>query len=124
MRPSLHGLRLIGLLALFAGTGSALAQQPEHQVQALLEGVRSPQHAHHVDLLLLELDGVLMSRTDVHHGDLLLLVRADSPVDEGAVAEVLARTGVRMRCWTRRPREDAPFKRLDPRECAATPEAR
>lgn len=118
--------RSFGLLIAWAvgGLGALHAQEPLHQVQAVVTGVHTAQQAQHADRALLELEGVRMSRTDVNTANLFLLVRADSPVNETLVGQALAPSGIRVHCWVRKPRSDAPIRPLDPAQCLADPATR
>lgn len=87
------------------------------QVQAVVHGLRSPQQALHVDQIIHGMNGVLLSRTDATSENLFILVRADVALDPTELRALLAPMGIRIACWTRRPRSEAPYQPLDPKAC-------
>jgi hypothetical protein len=91
---------------------------PMDRIQAAVFGLHSAQQAHHVDIILNGLQGVLLSRTDLHSRNLFLFVRADSPISEAQLQQLLKPMGVRIGCWSRTPRTDEPFHPLDADHCA------
>ena len=91
---------------------------PVDRVQAAVYGLHSAQQAHHIDVILNGLQGVLLSRTDLHSRNLFLFVRSDSPVSATQVQQLLKPMGVRIGCWTRAPRTDEPFHPVDADHCA------
>lgn len=95
----------------------AQAQGPVDRVQAAVFGLHSAQQAHHIDIILNGLQGVVLSRTDVHSRNLFLFVRADSPIREAQLQQLLKPMGVRLGCWSRAPRTDEPFHPVDADHC-------
>lgn len=117
-----RAIRSILTAVILVSTGAARAQSPaQDQVQAVIIGLHTPQQAHHVDELLRTMDGVLVSRTDLHTSNLFMLVRADSPMTRALVDQRLVGTNLEVRCWTRSPRTEAPFHHLDAQQCTALP---
>ena len=121
----MFGARLFGIisvgLAIACGPSPASAQDSAvDQVQAIVIGLRSPQHALQADRHLNAIPGVLLTRTDQHTQNLFLLVNADSPDVEAAIRSALAPLGLKLSCWTRGPRRDRPFVHLDPEQCDET----
>lgn len=97
------------------------AQEGRHQVQAVIEGVRTPQHAHQAAVLIRQLPGVDMGRVDHNTRNLLLHLDPASPVTQAQLEQVIAPLGMSLRCYRRGPIEGAPFRHLDPRTCGQAP---
>jgi len=111
------------LMAMVCTTSKADAQDgdpPTGQIQAIVNGVNSPHHAHQADLILRQEHGVLMSRTDHNTRNILLHVAPDSELDMAALNTLLAPIGMSVRCVQRTLLGSAPFKHLDPRQCDGT----
>ncbi len=94
------------------------------QVQAVVDGLGSPHQALRADDRLRALNGVLLSRTDVHTSNLYLLVRSDAVLTVNEVRAAVAPLGLTVRCFVRGPRADNPFRHLDPGQCGNTIETR
>jgi hypothetical protein len=112
--------------ALIVGSfiAASLCAQPTDgidQVQAVVHGLRTPQQALHVDQMIHAVDGVLVSRTDFASRNLFILLRSDSALDPEALRTMLAPSGIRLSCWSRRPRSQQPFEPLDPSACEPGP---
>ena len=101
------------------------AQEGRHQVQAVIEGVRTPQHAHQAAVLIRQLPGVEMGRVDHNTRNLLLHLGPGSPVTQAQLDQAIAPLGLSLRCYRRSPLEGAgPFRHLDPRTCGQAPAER
>jgi hypothetical protein len=120
MHPQMVRMGLIlAMVVPWASTSLwAQSQAPVDRVQAAVYGLHSAQQAHHIDIILNGLQGVLLSRTDVHSRNLFLFVRSDSPVNEAQLQQLLKPMGVRIGCWSRAPRTDEPFHPVDADHCA------
>lgn len=101
--------------------GASAQSADVEQVQAVVIGLRSPQQALQADRHLSGIPGVQLTRTDMHTSNLFMLVDAASPDQESAVRSSLSSLGLRLACWRRSPRSDAPFRHLDPDQCQETP---
>ena len=105
--------------------GPVVAQQPTpHQVQAVVDGLRSPQHAHEAALLIGQQPGVRVCRVDHNTRNLMLQVDASCGLTREQVATLIAPLGMDVRCWTRGPLTAEPFRHLDPRACGFDPLAK
>ncbi|MBK8614986.1 MAG: hypothetical protein IPN85_16350 [Flavobacteriales bacterium] len=103
-------------------SGNLMAQSTGmDQVQAVVVGLHSAQQAHHVDVMLRDVEGVRMSRTDVTTRNMLIWVEANSTLNKTGLQDLLTPYGLTLRCWSRVPRSNAPFKHLDPDHCGDTP---
>lgn len=111
----------MALVMAFYQRASAQEVPVTEQVQAVINGLRTPQEALMVDRHLGHIPGVLLTRTDLHTSNLYMLVRADSPDQEEAVRATLERMGLHLGCWTRTPRNGEPFAHLDPARCNELP---
>ena len=122
----LHKGVWIAAIALIGAVSHGIAQDlaPLHQVQAVVDGVRSPQHAYEADLVLRALPGVVLTRTDHNTRNLLMHVPADLPISAAVLNEALATLGMSVRCYQRGPIGQGPFRHLDPRDCGLTPTVR
>lgn len=98
---------------------SAYAQQPPdlHRVQAVVDGVRSPQHAWQADSILSAQPGIVISRTDYNTRNLMLHLQPACGLQEAEVEALLLPLGMSLRCWHRAPITAARFEHLDPRSC-------
>lgn len=94
-----------------------LAQEPLHQVQAIVDGVRNNRHAWQADSLMRLEPGVVVSRTDFNTRNVMLQISADCSLDRSSVNALLAPLGMSVRCWQRAPLVwGTPFRHLDPRD--------
>ncbi|MCC6575883.1 MAG: hypothetical protein IT228_00920 [Flavobacteriales bacterium] len=118
----LHKGLLIALM--LAAWARLSAQDTRQQVQAVVDGVRSPQHAHEAALLIRQLPGVEMCRVDHNTRNLLLHLHAGGTVTEAQLEEVIAPLGMGLRCVRTGPVQGASFRHLDPRTCEDPPAAR
>ncbi|MCB0765532.1 MAG: hypothetical protein KDB84_12540 [Flavobacteriales bacterium] len=102
---------------LFCCTLQMLAQSDQERIQCIVDGVRSPHHAHQADLVLRDQQGVLLTRTDYNTRNLLLHVALNSTLDKARVNELLAPLGMSVRCFTRGPLDGSAYRHMDPRDC-------
>lgn len=91
------------------------------QVQAVVVGLHSTQQAHHVDVMLRNVEGVRMARTDLTTRNLLIWIEPNRTLTATDLQELLTPFGLTLRCWSRVLRSNAPFKHLDPDHCGDTP---
>lgn len=110
------------LLALFVFLNSTAAAQEMQQVQAIVNGVRSPQHAAQADAILRVQAGVIISRTDFNTRNLLLHTTGQAVLGATQLNDLLAPLGMSVRCYQRSVVGSAPFHHLDPRTCGTPPE--
>ncbi len=96
------------------------AQQLQ-QIQAVVDGILSPQQAAQANAPLLELPGVHMSRLDQRTSNLFMHVEEGSPVDATVISDVLGQFGMSVRCFRRNIAGAEPFKHLDPQGCGTPP---
>ena len=122
----LHKGVWIAVFATICLVGRAWAQDPaaSHQVQAVVEGLRSPQHAYEADKLLRALPGVIISRTDHNTRNLFMRVSPQCAVSAASLNGTLAELGMSVRCFQRGPVGPEPFRHLDPRSCGLAPNNR
>ena len=90
-----------------------------HQIQAVVIGVNSPQHAHQADLILRAQPGVIMSRTDHNTRNILLHIAPNITLDQARLNELLAPLGMSVRCVERTLLGSTRFKHLDPQTCGS-----
>ena len=91
------------------------------QVQAVVVGLHSAQQAHHVDVMLRSVEGVRMSRMDLTTRNLLLWIDTNNSMTKAGLQDLLTPYGLSLRCWSRAPRSNTPYKHLDPEHCGDTP---
>jgi hypothetical protein len=114
---SLMTAAFIALAALAPPCASAQPSAGPHLVQAIVEGLTSPEQAAEVGQLVSEQAGVRMSRFDVHTRNMMLHVDPSCTLDRTGLADLLAPFGITLRCYIRRPAAAAPFQHLDPGQC-------
>ncbi len=107
------------MVVFFAGTGQgAHGQQTTlHQLQGVVVGLQDPQLARQLSLLVNELDGVVISRFDVHTQNVMVQMHPSCALDHATLNALLEPHGVRVRCVTRSTVGAAPFRHLDPQTC-------
>lgn len=114
-------LKMVLVTVCVCALGHGSFAQQLQQIQAVVDGVLSPQHAAQVNAPLRGLPGVHMSRVDHHTSNLFMHVEAGSPVDATVLANVLEPFGVSVRCFRRSAAGAEPFKHLDPQNCGTPP---
>lgn len=107
---------VLALLLLLHLTGAA--QQPVlHQVQAVVDGLRSREQAAYIQEQLRQLAGVRVARVDHNTRNLMLQVDPGSTLTADALQAALQPLGLGVRCYVRAPLGPAPFRHFDPRTC-------
>ncbi|MFN3874339.1 MAG: hypothetical protein ACK4L7_00305 [Flavobacteriales bacterium] len=94
----------------------------QHVVQAVVDGLSSPQVARQAGLLLQGQEGVLMARLDVPTRNMMLHVSERFALDRDAINTLLAPLGITARCFERRDARERPYQHLDPLRCGTQPE--
>lgn len=100
---------------------SASAQQLQ-EVQAIVDGLRSPQHAAQADDIIRQMPGVVMSRTDWNTRNFLMHTTSEGNMDATQLNALLQPIGLSLRCFQRQPVGSVPFHHLDPRACGIPPD--
>ncbi len=114
----------MALLAVSFGASGQGTPADLHQVQAIVEGTRTPQHAHAAAIVLRQQPGVVMCRVDHNTRNLLMHVTPDCTLSGNTMQDLLAPLQMSLRCYERRPLVPGSFRHLDPRDCGIGPEAR
>ena len=110
------------VVLLLMGVQAIRAQAPAlHQVQAVVDGLRSPRHAHEAALIIGQQPGVRVCRVDHNTRNLMLQVDPSCGLTKEQVATLIAPLGMDIRCWERGPLTADPFRHLDPRTCGVEP---
>lgn len=103
-------------------TFSPASQGQTDQIQAVITGITSSQHASEINAVLAAQPNVMMSRTDVHTKNLLIHALPDCALDLNALNALIQPFGVGARCFKREPLvQGVPFKHLDPQTCGESP---
>ena len=103
-------------------TFSASSQGQVEQIQAVITGIVSPQHAAEINAVLAAQPNVVMSRTDMHTKNLLIHALPACRLDQSAMNTLIQSFGVSARCFKRGPLvPGGQFKHLDPQACSAVP---
>lgn len=87
------------------------------QIQAVVSGPLTSHGARAITDHLAAHPGVRLCRVDPISRNMLLHVDAAFRMDERAIRHLLRTNGLHLRCYSRAPRTDAPFRLLDPRAC-------
>jgi hypothetical protein len=90
---------------------------PLHQVQAVVDGLRSPEQAAYAQEHLRAVAGVRVARVDHNTRNLMLQVDAACGINADDLGAVLQPLGLGIRCFGRRPIGPGAFHHLDPRTC-------
>ena len=114
-------LAFLAVIAAVCLASSGMAQEQTDLVRAVVDGVRSPEHAALADARLANIPGVLMSRTDRATSNLMLHVATDAPLSAADLNTALARLGIEVRCLRRAPLATGPYRHLDPGNCQELP---
>lgn len=91
------------------------------QIQAVITGIVSRQHAAEINAVLAAQPNVVMSRTDMHTKNLLIHALPECTLDLAALNSLIQPFGVGARCFKREPLVYGQFKHLDPQECSGGP---
>ncbi len=113
---------MVLIMASFLLPVADMVAQELHQVQAVVDGIRSPRHAAQADALLRQQEGVAMSRTDHQTRNLLIHVEAGTPIGPTELNAWLSPLGMSVRCHRRNAVNASTFRHLDPRTCGAAPQ--
>jgi hypothetical protein len=101
---------------------TARAQQPPlHQVQAVVDGLRSPEQAAYAQEHLHAVAGVRVARVDHNTRNLMLQVDPACGMNADDLGALLQPLGLGIRCFSRRPVGPGAFHHLDPRTCGQPP---
>lgn len=91
------------------------------QIQAVIAGIVSPQHAAEINAVLAAQPNVVMSRTDMHSKNLLIHALPECTLDVAAINALIHPFGVNARCFKRERLVPGQFKHLDPQSCGSGP---
>ncbi len=91
------------------------------QIQAVITGIVSPQHAAEINAVLAAQPNVAMSRTDMHTKNLLIHALPECALDLAGLNTLIQPFGVSARCFKREPLVHGQFKHLDPQKCNSVP---
>lgn len=106
----------LGLACAIAMSATSHAQQLQ-QVQAVVDGISSPQHAAMANEVLAPIAGVVMSRLDFRTKNLFMHVRPDCQLDAASLRLLIEPLGLSVRCFQRRNAVTGQFSHLDPQNC-------
>ncbi|MBK6473772.1 MAG: hypothetical protein IPF95_03565 [Flavobacteriales bacterium] len=122
LRSAAHAITLFCCILFWGAVGIA---QPSasalNRIQTVVEGVRTPQHAHQAAIILRARPGVVMCRVDHNTRNILLHVDPACTLSETEMNVLLAPVEMSVHCFTRSPSIDAPFRKLDPKNCGILP---
>lgn len=91
------------------------------QLQAVVDGLSSPQHAAQVNAVLTVMPGVLMSRLDHNTSNLFMHLAPGAHMDAAILGAALAPFGLTVRCCKRGETTGGKFHHLDPQACGEAP---
>lgn len=92
------------------------------QIQAVITGIVSPQHAAEINAVLAAQPNVVMSRTDMYTQNLLIQALPECTLNLAAINTLIQPFGVSARCFKREPLVyGGQFKHLDPQACSCGP---
>ena len=112
----------LALVVVCVITFSPASQGQTDQIQAVITGITSSQHASEINAVLAAQPKVMMSRTDVHTKNLLIHALPECTLDLNALNALIQPFGVDARCFKREPLvQGVPFKHLDPQKCSDGP---
>lgn len=112
----------MALLVVCVITFSPASHCQVDQIQAVITGIVSPQHAAEINAVLAAQPNVVMSRTDMHTKNLLIHALPACRLDQSAMNTLIQSFGVSARCFKRGPLvPGGQFKHLDPQACSAVP---
>ena len=109
----------LGLLCVISFPSAGHAQV--EQIQAVITGIVSPQHAAEINAVLAAQPNVVMSRTDMHTKNLLIHALPECTLNLAAINTLIQPFGVVARCFKRGPLVHGEFKHLDPQTCSGVP---
>lgn len=89
------------------------------QIQGVIDGLISPQHAAEINAVLAAQPGVWMSRTDANTKNLLMHVAPTCNIDPATIDHLLQPFGASVRCFRREPLRPGQFRHLDPQTCGS-----
>lgn len=110
-------LKMALCLACMVTMCSASHAQELQQVQAVVDGIDSPQHAALANEALTPIAGVVMSRLDFRTKNLFMHVRPDCQMDAASLRLLIEPFGLSVRCFQRSNVITGQFSHLDPQNC-------
>lgn len=108
------------VLSFLALNGSGVAQDRQ-QIQAVVVGLTSTQHAYEVNEVLRAIPGVTMSRLDHHTSNLLMHLAPGAQLDAATLRTALDPLGLALRCFQLSEVGATPFRHLDAGRCEDQP---
>lgn len=111
----------VGLVPVCLVAFALSVQGQVEQIQAVIDGIVSPQHAAEINAVLSVQPNVLMSRTDAHTKNVFMQVAPDCDLDLAAINHFIQPLGASARCFQRERSVPGRFKHLDPENCDARP---
>ncbi|HQV37735.1 MAG: hypothetical protein IPO60_02900 [Flavobacteriales bacterium] len=112
----------MALLVVCVITFSPASHCQVDQIQAVITGIVSPQHAAEINAVLAAQPNVVMSRTDMYTKNLLIHALPECTLDLGAINTLIQPFGVSAHCFKRGPlAPSGQFKHLDPQACNCGP---
>ena len=114
---AVHKMALV-LVCVIAFSPDSNAQV--EQIQAVITGIVSPQHAAEINAVLAAQPNVVMSRTDMHTKNLLIHALPECTLDLAAINTLIQPFGVGARCFKREPLVYGQFRHLDPQACSGS----
>lgn len=112
LRPLIFLLAWLALQAEMRAQGDGV-----DLIQAVVSGPLTGHGARTITDHLAAHPGVRLCRVDPVSRNMLLHVDAAFRMDERAIRHLFRMHGLHLRCYSRSPRTDAPFRLLDPRAC-------
>ena len=95
---------------------------PLDRVQAVVDGLRSPEQAYDASQTVLAHPGVVACRVDHNTRNLMLQVDHGCALNADILDQWLTGSDLHIRCYQRVPNASGPFHHLDPRHCGLDPE--
>ncbi|MBL0127155.1 MAG: hypothetical protein IPP83_06775 [Flavobacteriales bacterium] len=111
----------MALVVAFVAVLAPSARCQLQQIQAVVDGITSPQHAAEINAVLAAQPDVVMSRTDMHTKNLLIHAMPECTLDAVAINTLIQPLGASVRCFQRERLVPGHFKHLDPQACGSSP---
>ena len=111
----------MALVVICVITFSPASHAQVEQIQAVITGIVSSQHAAEINAVLAAQPNVVMSRTDKHTKNLLIHALPECTLDLAAINALIQPFGVSARCFKREPLVHGQFRHLDPQTCSGVP---
>ena len=93
-----------------------------HMIQAVVNGLRSPDQCAQIDQYLRAQADVIVARTDYVTQNVMLQVPHFSAFTAQQLRDLFAGMGLEVRCYRRLPLTSAVYVPLDPATCTEVPE--